>query len=154
MVLHERSPREHAHGRPDILGVTRAGHLLEIEVKRTVSDFRANADKRHVVNRHLWLHHWPKLFWFLVPPHLAEKVRPELPDFAGLLTTFGPDEGYGIRSVHPAPSNPKAERLSIQECIRLVRLQTNQLMSLHHQIHTSRCEFFDRHFDYTSEYQI
>ena len=127
LVLHERSPRSWACGEPDVLGITKAGFLLEIEVKRSVADFRANAHKRCIQNRETYLKKMPKQFWFMVPPNLVEKVQPEVPQWAGLLTTA--NAGWGLRVVSPAESNSASQRLSIRECVKLMRLQTNQLMA-------------------------
>ena len=66
--------------RPDILAVTKSRHLIEVEVKRTIADFRANAEKRFpdVAIR--------SQFYFAVPPDLADRIAAELPDGAGLIT--------------------------------------------------------------------
>lgn len=45
IVLTERSPRAQSCGEPDVLGITKDRYMYEIEVKRTISDFRADSDK-------------------------------------------------------------------------------------------------------------
>lgn len=125
LVLQERNPRSDYTGEPDVLGVTKARYLLEIEVKRTLSDFRNNKNKRCMCHREHFLEKFPKQFWFMVPRLLIEKVKTEIPEWAGLLTLGT----YTVQTVIPAPANHKSKRLSVKECIKLFRFQTNQLMS-------------------------
>jgi hypothetical protein len=128
IVLFERSPRIH-WGRPDVLGVSKDRFLMEIEVKRSMSDFRANREKIHVANRNHILKRWPRLYWFLVPRGLVDKVTPELPDYAGLLTEPSCLTTFDIELVRKAKPNPDSKRLSIKETVRMVELQSNQMWS-------------------------
>lgn len=122
IVLNERTP-VYGHGNPDVLGVTEARFLKEIEVKRSMSDFRANALKFHVANREHCLDRWPRQFYYAVPLKLAEKVKQELPPWAGLLTV---DETIVHLEVN-APINPHAKKLSVQRCVRLAKCMANQI---------------------------
>jgi hypothetical protein len=75
---------------PDVLGMGPDRRLIEIEIKRTMADFRQNGKKRGIKYRT----HWPKQFYFLVDPRIAERARCELKagifneayERAGLLT--------------------------------------------------------------------
>lgn len=133
LVMLERSPRPMA-GQPDVFGVTRARYALEIEVKRSVSDFRANAKKYHILNRcstvpevaARFAARAPKQFWFLVPPKLVSKIEGEVPDYAGLLTLTG----VQIQVVKKSPSNNLSERLSLKECAKLMNCAGNMIISL------------------------
>lgn len=134
LVLCERTPR-YGHGQPDLIGVTPGRSLYEIEIKRSVADFRANHRKRHILNRthseeeivNKTLKRAPKLFWFLVPEHLAEKVKDEVPDYAGLLML---KESHDITVIKKSPTNPLSERLSIKECAKLLRCAGNMMISM------------------------
>jgi len=82
IVMRERG--QHV-GSPDVLGVTKDSYLIEIEVKRTMADFRNDQKKRH--------RQFPAMFakevrqlYYMVPPALVEKVLAELPLGCGLLT--------------------------------------------------------------------
>lgn len=138
LVLYERTPR-YGHGQPDILGVSENRYIYEIEIKRTVSDFRANARKPHIKNREMFpemLKRFPKQFWYLVPSKLVEKIQDEVPSWAGLLTLeYDPgDHGYNtpirVKSIKPAPTNNESKKLSLKECARLLRNIGNQMISL------------------------
>lgn len=128
VALFERSPRPMC-GQPDVLGITDNRYLLEIEVKRSLSDFRANEKKFHILNRELYLPRWPKRFWFLVPPELAERVRPMLPDYAGLLRGPTSDEVQQLVCVQQAPVNKASEPLTTKEMVRLAQCMANQILS-------------------------
>lgn len=83
----------------DVFHATEAGYFVEFEVKVDFQDFQADFDKRRVrwsrrhpdaqlENKHALLargHEWgPSRFWFVVPAELEQKVRAQLPAYAGL----------------------------------------------------------------------
>lgn len=126
-----------AWGNPDALGVTEDRTLSEIEVKVSMSDFRANNDKSYIRD----LTHrisdpsistLPSRYYFLVPPCLAEKVQAELPAFAGLLTVDVTKQGAPftftngalcLRSVVKAPRMPR-KKLNLRQCVSLAKHQS------------------------------
>jgi hypothetical protein len=141
----ERTPRH--TGIPDALGVTDARLLVEIEIKRSVSDFRANAHKWHVANRALHIHRWPYQFYFLVPSELVTKVEAMLPEYAGLMT----NDEHPLRVVKIAPKNRESKRLSVKECVKLARCMANHSAALMKQADTraEREQFGNLDLDYT-----
>jgi hypothetical protein len=112
--------------RPDILGVTRRRYQIEIEIKRTLDDFRSNAKKL------IFATGWrPRQFYFLVPPSLVEKVLPELPDGDGLMT-MSDHWLYGVRCVkvvRGAKTNRESKPLTVRQMLRMVQHQTGTLCS-------------------------
>lgn len=126
IVLWERTPRP--CGIPDVLGITKDRYLVEIEIKRSIGDFRVNEHKPHVRSRELILPRWPRLFWFAVPRGLVEKVSAELPLYAGLLTADDSDSGT-LEVVKAAQANKDSRRVTLKEAVRAVECQTNQLWS-------------------------
>lgn len=139
LVIHERSPRPFNMGNPDVLGVTDNRYLLEIEIKRTVSDFRANAKKSHIQRRtdpdenvrNKCLENAAKQFWFLVPTKIAEKIQAEVPEWAGLLVHDPNLSGWGkIQCIKKAPMNNLSKKLSLLNCAKLLRNVGNQIYSL------------------------
>lgn len=93
LVCWERSPFGEHHYRPDVVGVEKRWRLVEVEVKHSLADFKANGSKRGL--RMAWQFPWQ--FWFAVPSALAPKVRPLLPDGAGLLALAEQDGKYRPR---------------------------------------------------------
>lgn len=136
VAMVERSPRLW-NGRPDVLAITKSGHLLEIEIKRSIQDFRANADKPHIRRRSIAGNGFlageddmaPQYFWYLVPPELVKKAEAELPPWAGLLRGPGEDEIQSLHSVVKAPKNKASKRLTIREKVNLGQCMANQILS-------------------------
>lgn len=139
IVLYERSPRQIIHNdRPDVMGVTSARFLIEIEAKRTFADFAANAEKRHVTNRPMLLSRWPKQFYFIVPEKLAARVLPALPEWAGLLVS---DHRALPRVARDAPVNHSSRKLTVKQALRIVHLQSNQVWAAELRLYHARDRF-------------
>ena len=98
----------------DYLAKTKAGYWYEVEIKISLSDFKADFKKTH---RHYALKKrgWvgkdavPNYFSYCVPKPLMDKVRPLVPDYAGLI---GVNE-YGHIIIDKAP--PKLHPVKIQD---------------------------------------
>ena len=125
-VLEQRSPRYHL-GSPDVLGVTQQRYLIEIEIKRSASDFHADKKKTQRANREFYLKHMPKQFYYLMPRKLAEKLKDKLPEYAGLMCES--ENNYTAEVLKVAPVNKLSERLSLKECVKLCRNMANHMMS-------------------------
>ncbi len=117
-------------GIPDCLGITKARYTIEVEIKRSLSDFKANAEKHHVRSRDLFLSNWPKEFWFLVPESLALRASQHCPDWAGL--AFMPEKRIHFTITKEAPINREAARLSVKECCKAFHYLSNQLHGATH----------------------
>lgn len=134
LVATERHPLgDWNHGRPDALGADGKRFITEVEIKITVSDFRANAKKRHIKNRNWNSSGAPRQFYFMVPPLLVEKVRPELPEYAGLMTI----EEHGfmpgvkeVRVIRSAPVNRSASPLTVRQLYLMAKHQSGTLCSM------------------------
>jgi len=70
---------------------------------------------------------YPKQFWFLVPYALAERVKRELPPWAGLLKMT--DEPATIQQEVLAPINRESRKLTAKECVQLAHCMANQILS-------------------------
>lgn len=128
LILCERSPRAWSCGEPDVLGVTDARYLYEIEVKRTLSDFRADAKKFCRANRQMYISKQPKQFYYLMPPKVAAKAEVSIPHWAGLMV---PNEHRctEIKVIKQAPTNTESKRLSLKECVHMAKLLSNFAIS-------------------------
>lgn len=126
-VLHERTPR-HVAGLPDCLGITKSRYCIEVEIKRSLSDFRANADKPCIRARDLRLKHYPKEFWFLVPESLVLRISTDIPEWAGL--AFMPAKRIHFSIAKQAPVNYDSQRLTLKECCQVFHKISNQLHSV------------------------
>lgn len=117
VVVRELSPRTAYCGQPDAYGVTAARFGIEVEVKRSMSDFYADKAKHSRRNRDIWGWAFPKEFYYLMPLNLAQKATSSLPEWAGLI---GADPNF-TRVLVKAPINRLSKKLTIKECIRLVQ---------------------------------
>lgn len=126
VALWERSPR-YMIGQPDVLGVNKARFLYEIEIKRSVSDFRADAKKPH--RKFRIDEHAPRLFWYLVPHHLVDSVSYLVPEWAGLLRGPTDSEVQQVWSVKKSPQNAASKRLTTKECVSMAHCMANQIYS-------------------------
>lgn len=125
IVICGRTPREIC-GLPDVLGVKCSRYATEIEIKRTFSDFRADARKHCRVNREHYKNRMPKQFYYFVPGALYQRVLAELPPWAGLMTV---NDGVSVEVVRTAPVNNDSQRYSVRECVKLAEKLCNQIVS-------------------------
>jgi hypothetical protein len=141
-VLHERTPRQVA-GQPDCLGITRSRYTIEVEIKRSLSDFHADKNKRSRRYRER-LSQYPKEFWYLVPSKLSEQVKSVLPEWAGLAMMN--EHSLRFVEVIPSPINRESQKLTVKECVNVFHKISNQL-------HSS-ADFFANEKYFDSDYQI
>ena len=131
-VVRERAPR-HAIGEPDVLGVMPNRKLIEVEIKRSMSDFNVNEEKWHVKSREFHLNLWPWEYWFMLPHELALKAMLSLPPWAGLLS----DNLNPAQVIVAAPKNKESKRLSLKECVKMARGMSNYLCALEKKMNES-----------------
>jgi len=152
ILLRERTPR-YGHGQPDVLAVSAARYMYEVEIKRSRSDFRADFDKpsRRIRDLRPWM--YPKEFYYMMPPDLAEKCRDEIPEWAGLATLSRYSE---FEILKPAPVNRESKRLSLKECVKLAHLMANHIISADTQLncYQGRFTYGDEVILNPPEYQI
>lgn len=131
LVTWERGPWEDFGHRPDLLGVDKSRKVTEVEIKRSLADFRNDATKR------IWAYRAkgkavPYKFYYLVPPELVERVFELLPEGSGLMTvTDGTSRGgnHELVVVAPAKTNRQAKPLPLKMLVQMVRHQSGTLVS-------------------------
>jgi len=127
-----------AFWKPDIYGINKSRKSYEIEIKQTYSDFIKDREKKvwRYREMNLFPHAQiiPHYFYFLVPPKLVERVKPELPTGTGLLTISDLNNSYthlpDIWVIVPVRINPKATRISLKNLIRMSQNQSGSLCSM------------------------
>lgn len=129
VVICERTPRWHV-GRPDVLGITQARYLFEVEIKRSAADFRADANKRHRQPDYLEFYkaRIPKRIWYLAEYEIAEAIKSEVKPPFGLLA--GQEGLVWPRELITPETNHNSNRLSFNECVHLAHLMANQILAL------------------------
>lgn len=113
---------------PDVLGLTKGRQWIEVEIKCSLSDLRADAKKRKwllgVSNR--------RQFYYCVPPDLVEKALPKIPDGRGLMT-LADTSIYGLRIIkvmRGAVVHRDATRATTREIVEAVWHQSGTLCGL------------------------
>lgn len=138
-VIEQRSPRC-MNGEPDVMGVTKARYLVEIEIKRSLHDFKADAKKWHRVNRLLYLKSQPRWVYYLVPERLAEEALKITPEWAGLMCSNGCD--LLVKKV--APINESSQKLTVKECVKMTRQMVAHTMGYAQWCDTHQSRFEQR----------
>jgi len=133
-------------GQPDVMGITKERYVIEIEIKRSVSDFRADAKKISRQNRVLGHTNYPKQFYYLMPKKIADKVENEIPHWAGLMNVA--EDGACCVVSKRAPTNERSERVTIRQCARAVEHQTNFILSLERELDNWKARFIEGHQPY------
>lgn len=155
VVLRERTPRYQC-GQPDVLGVTCGRYMTEIEIKRTVADFRADAKKLHRCKRDIWIKSMPRQFYYLCTDAIMDRVKDGLPEWAGLLVAH--DDRYvpDLSVLKRAPVNKESRRLSVKECVKLAQLMGNHLLSAETSLDSLVCNWRGRNHEplYPMEFEI
>ncbi len=131
VVLEERTPK-YGMGLPDVLGVTPGRYLTEIEIKRSRADFQNDFHKPHriirgvaLTNKFIKLPEHPRQLYYMMPPDLAEKLKDQIPEWAGLMTT---ECSTHAKVIKKAPVNKDSTKLDLKSCARLSRMMTAHMM--------------------------
>lgn len=116
---------------PDVLVLDKQNRPIEIEVKISVSDFRADAKKP------IWTHRdmgnrWPYQFYYAVPVELEAKVKPLLRDGVGLLRIDGAEcyrkmPQRAVTVAETAPKHAEHEIVNEERYSRIIAAQSAAL---------------------------
>lgn len=137
IVTFERGLKEY-HGynsAPDLFAINKRRMPIEVEIKVSFSDFKANFKKRIFYLQRQGYVRKPFEFYFLVPPHLVERVKTyEGITWEGVLTTgtrINPYTGLlDIATALPCKTHKKAKKLDLKQLITMVRNQSGSLVTM------------------------
>ncbi len=111
----------------DMLIITKSNYMYEIEIKISVPDFRKDKDKR----KWQWIDPETgfysskiKYFYYAMPDYIYEKVKGEVPEFAGVLIVRLINTGgeLAIIQVKEPAKIKKHRKLTDKEVLQLHRL--------------------------------
>ena len=114
------------HYETDLICLRKSGWAIEIEIKATAADIKADLKKRHKHDSHLF-----KELWFCVPEELAED--PNIPERAGILAVHFSHKDKWLGSVYVtrrAKRNPHAIKWTPVLKEKLLRLGNMRTWSL------------------------
>ena len=109
----------------DLLVVSNAGYLSEVEVKVSVSGWKVDKKK---VKWKVYQGYWKmiKFFWYAAPEKLAERWEEfDIPEWAGVYSVYPPAEFYTIprvRVLRVAKQRQEFRKLSDREICKLAKL--------------------------------
>jgi len=107
--------------------------VIEIEIKRTMADFRANSRKRCIVHRDGRHDITPEQFYFLAPRSLAPSLVDLMPKGYGLLMPSSRVSRFTglplLVCLRPAMKQNPSKVLTMREIVRLLKAQSGTLVS-------------------------
>lgn len=115
-------------GKPDILGLTPRREIIEVEIKVSVSDLRANSKKAIQQYFVTFPERGPNYFYYLVPKTLGEKAVEIAEPHAGVLVLHH-DEGFEW-SVLRKPKRIHQRVIGLKRAAELMRNQSSTVLAL------------------------
>lgn len=119
----------HGEHEKDIFAITSSFYGKEVEIKVSVSDFRADFKKSH--------HHeskYVKEFYYAFPIEIYEKIKDEVPLHAGVIICERNKSRVSAKIIKKAKINTKAIKLNDKDMITIGRLASMRIWSLKHTI--------------------
>ena len=107
----------------DVLVVRPSGYAIEVEIKISASDIKADLKKRHAHNNNLI-----KMTYFAVPSKLAENT--DIPVRFGVLSIDDNDDAHFLKTVRAATANKSAKKLSPEQILKVYALASMRIWSL------------------------
>lgn len=115
----------HGGHEKDIFAISSSNYGKEVEIKISVSDFRADFKKSH--------HHeskYVKEFYYAFPIEIYEKVKDEVPLHAGVIICERNKYSVYAKIIKKAKINTKAIKLTDKDMITIGRLASMRIWSL------------------------
>ena len=114
----------------DLLVMTKAGYLYEVEIKISISDLKADAKKRHCHESNKI-----KYLYFAIPKHMLEKGLPHIPERAGILVVG--EKSWKVTE-HRAPVKNCSYKISNSDRYQIARLGALRIWGLKGGVISSR----------------
>ena len=100
----------------DILSVTKNCFLREIEIKVSVSDFKADFNKKHNHEGNI------KQFYYAVPYYILDKIKDLVPEHAGILVAAYENEHWQLKRHKKAIDNKSATPIDEEKLNKIFRI--------------------------------
>ena len=120
----------------DLLVLRNSGYAVEVEIKRTVYDFKKDFEKRH--NHHDWQNRIVE-FYYAFPEEIYEKCKDLVPERAGIIlckSTYDYKKRFKVKAriKKKAKRNTKARKMNEKEQYQIVRLGALRIWTLKEKI--------------------
>jgi len=106
----------------DMLIVRPSGYAVEVEIKRTRSDFLADFKKRHTHNDKRI-----KALYYAFPEELYEKCKDDVPDGAGILAIYKGKADFAFCHLKKAAINNESRPMTLEEMFTIAKLGTMRI---------------------------
>ena len=108
----------------DLIVIKRSGYAVEIEIKMSKSDLKADFKKKHghIDDR---LQH----LFYALPSDLYEKCKELIPEYAGIMVVYPHETGAYTRILKSAPVKP-CRKLTVDEQLKIARLGVMRVWNL------------------------
>jgi putative uncharacterized protein FNV0627 len=100
----------------DILMVTKNYFLREVEIKVSVSDFKADFNKKHNHEGNI------KQFYYAVPYYILDKIKDLVPEQAGILVAAYENEHWQLKRYKKAIDNKSATPIDEEKLNKIFRI--------------------------------
>lgn len=100
----------------DILMVTKNYFLREVEIKVSVSDFKADFNKKHNHEGNI------KQFYYAVPYYILDKIKDLVPKQAGILVAVYENEHWQLKRYKKAIDNKSAAPIDDEKLNKIFRI--------------------------------
>ena len=100
----------------DMLMVTKNYFLREIEIKVSVSDFKADFKKKHNHEGNI------KQFYYAVPYYILDKIKDLVPEQAGILVAMCENEHWQLKRHKKAIDNKSATPIDEEKLNKIFRI--------------------------------
>ena len=120
----------------DLFLIKKSGVAVEIEIKRSKSDFLADFKKGH---DHVDRYHRITEFYYAFPLDLYEKCKEQIPEHAGVITCerwidYKKDDRVSARIAKQPKRIKGARKLTEEEQLKVARLGTMRIWTLKEKI--------------------
>ena len=112
----------------DLLVIRDSGYAIEVEIKISKSDLRADAKKRHQHKSNRI-----KELYFAIPDYLEDCIE-YIPERAGVLILTKNEWGLQCRTKRKAKANPNCSKFTTEEKLKVAHLGTMRIWNLKRQI--------------------
>ena len=109
----------------DFLAVRQTGYVIEVEIKRSLSDMKAEARKKHN-------HESNKVveFYYCFPKDILEQCTPFVPDRAGILSIVHNGYRWKVSVVKSPKRHKEAVKLTTKEVGKILRYSNYRIWGL------------------------
>lgn len=120
----------------DLLVIRKSGYAIEVEIKVSKSDLKADAKKGH---NHIDRFNRLKELWFAIPEYMQDCIE-LIPENAGIIILSRSTYDYGLdsRTIRKAQINRNSKQFSADEMLKVAHLGAMRIWDLKRKLNKNR----------------